>query len=121
VTTEVVGNCGFSLAPALPGKVDALREYLSGSAPWLTFEETDFARYMDRWPDIAVNAVMQVGHNTLRLMAMGMENRAPREAELRHAGHAGGGAFSRRARPVVRPVRRAASASATSCAPSVAC
>jgi hypothetical protein len=56
----------FSVAPALPGKIDALREYLSGSAPWLTFEETDFARYMDRWPDIAVNTVMQVGHNTLR-------------------------------------------------------
>ena len=33
VTTEVVGNCGFSVAPALPGKVDALSEYLSGSAP----------------------------------------------------------------------------------------
>jgi N-acyl-D-amino-acid deacylase len=84
VTTEVVGNCGFSVAPALPGKVEALREYLSGSAPWLTFEETDFARYMQSWPNIAVNTVMQVGHNTLRLMAMGMENRAPREAELRH-------------------------------------
>src|SRR6516165_6299830 len=27
VTLEVVGNCGFSVAPALPGKVDALREY----------------------------------------------------------------------------------------------
>lgn len=84
VTTEVVGNCGFSVAPALPGKVDELRRYLSGSAPWLTFEETGFARYMDSWPDMAVNTVMQVGHNTLRLMAMGMENRAPREAELHH-------------------------------------
>ena len=123
MTTEVVGNCGFSVAPALPGKVDALREYLSGSAPWLTFEETDFARYMDSWPDIAVNTVMQVGHNTLRLMAMGMENRAPREAELRHmqdmleegleAGALGlsSGLFT----------ARAASASATSCAPWVAC
>ncbi len=50
VTTEVVGNCGFSVAPALPGKVDALSEYLSGSAPWLTFEETDFARYMAAGP-----------------------------------------------------------------------
>jgi N-acyl-D-amino-acid deacylase len=84
VTTEVVGNCGFSVAPALPGKVDALRQYLSGSAPWLTFEATDFAGYMDGWPDIAVNTVMQVGHNTLRLMAMDMEDRAPREAELGH-------------------------------------
>src|ERR1700722_4986070 len=39
---------------------------------------------MAAWPVIAVNTVMQVGHNTLRLMAMGMENRAPNESELRH-------------------------------------
>jgi N-acyl-D-amino-acid deacylase len=84
VTTEVVGNCGFSVAPALPGRVEALRDYLSGSAPWLPFEETDFASYMDAWPAIAVNTVMQVGHNTLRLMAMGMEDRSPAESELRH-------------------------------------
>lgn len=84
VTTEVVGNCGFSVAPALPDKVEMLREYLSGSAPWLPFEETDFTRYMDAWPDIAVNTIMQVGHNTLRLMAMGFEDRAPKDDELRH-------------------------------------
>ncbi len=84
VTTEVVGNCGFSVAPALPGKVELLRDYLSASAPWLPFEETDFARYMETWPTLAVNAVMQAGHNTLRLMAMGMEDRDPSEAELRH-------------------------------------
>ncbi len=29
VTTEVVGNCGFSIAPALPGKSAMLKEYLS--------------------------------------------------------------------------------------------
>jgi N-acyl-D-amino-acid deacylase len=84
VTTEVVGNCGFSVAPALPDKVDMLRDYLSGSAPWLPFEPTDFTRYMDSWPDIAVNTIMQVGHNTLRLMAMGLEDRDPSEDELRH-------------------------------------
>ena len=84
VTTEVVGNCGFSVAPALPGKADLLADYLSASAPWLPFTETDFASYMAAWPAIAVNTVMQVGHNTLRLMAMGMENRAPSDSELRH-------------------------------------
>ena len=84
VTTEVVGNCGFSVAPALPDKVEMLRDYLSGSAPWLPFEETDFARYMDAWPDISVNTIMQVGHNTLRIMAMGMEDRDPSDGELRH-------------------------------------
>ncbi|MGD9616366.1 MAG: amidohydrolase family protein [Alphaproteobacteria bacterium] len=84
VTTEVVGNCGFSVAPALPGKADLLADYLSASAPWLPFTETDFTGYMAAWPAIAVNTVMQVGHNTLRLMAMGMENRAPGNSELRH-------------------------------------
>ena len=79
VTTEVLGNCGFSIAPALPGKVDMLRDYLAASAPWLPFEETDFARYMETWPDLSLNTVMQVGHNTLRLMAMGMEDRDPSE------------------------------------------
>src|SRR3954462_8232514 len=84
VTTEVVGNCGFSVAPALPGKAELLADYLSASAPWLPFSETDFASYMAAWPAIAVNAVMQVGHNTLRLMAMGMEDRAPGARELLH-------------------------------------
>src|SRR3954449_1634066 len=84
VTTEVVGNCGFSVAPALPRKAELLAHYLSASAPWLPFTETDFASYMEAWPAIAVNAIMQVGHNTLRLMAIGMENRAPGDSELRH-------------------------------------
>ena len=42
VTLEVVGNCGFSAAPALPGRAAMLREYLASSAPWLTFRETTF-------------------------------------------------------------------------------
>src|SRR4051795_6767768 len=84
VTTEVVGNCGFSVAPALPGKAELLADYLSASAPWLPFAETDFGHYMAAWPPIAVNTVMQVGHNTLRLMAMGMDNRPPDYGELKH-------------------------------------
>src|SRR5207244_3684217 len=82
VTTEVVGNCGFSVAPALPGHAGVLRDYLAASAPWLEFRETTFAAYMDSFPATAVNTVMQVGHNTLRLMAMGMDNRPPSVAEL---------------------------------------
>ena len=33
VTTEVVGNCGFSVAPALPGKVDALASICRAAPP----------------------------------------------------------------------------------------
>jgi N-acyl-D-amino-acid deacylase len=82
VTTEIIGHCGFSVAPALPGKVELLRDYLSPSAPWLPFKEMTFPQYLDTFPATAVNAGMLVGHNTLRLMAMGMENRAPSRAEM---------------------------------------
>jgi N-acyl-D-amino-acid deacylase len=82
VTTEIVGHCGFSVAPALAGKVDLLCDYLSPSAPWLPFKETSFSHYLDSFPATAVNAGMLVGHNTLRLMVMGMEPSPPSQREL---------------------------------------
>ena len=83
VTTEIIGHCGFSVAPALPGKVEMLKDYLSPSAPWLPFRETSFPDYLDSFPAVAVNAGMLVGHNTLRLMVMGMAERPPTDAELK--------------------------------------
>src|ERR1700741_380914 len=82
VTTEIIGHCGFSVAPVLPGKVELLKDYLSPSTPWLPFRETSFPNYLDSFPATAVNAGMLVGHNTLRLMAMGMDDRAPTDAEF---------------------------------------
>jgi N-acyl-D-amino-acid deacylase len=82
VTTEVVGHCGFSLAPAVPGRARLLQEYLAGFAPWIEVRESTFADYLDRFPATSVNTIMQVGHNTLRLMTTGMEARAPTEGEL---------------------------------------
>ncbi len=82
VTTEIIGHCGFSVAPVLPGKAQMLADYLSGGAPWLPFREVSFPDYLDTFPTVAVNAGMLVGHNTLRLMAMGLEDRAPSPAEL---------------------------------------
>ena len=82
VTLEVVGNCGFSVAPALPGQAAMLREYLASSATWLPFAETTFADYVAGFPPTAVNVIMQVGHNTLRLMTAGLENRPLTADEL---------------------------------------
>src|ERR1051325_7627406 len=82
VTTEIIGHCGFSVAPCLPGKVELLRDYLSPSAPWLPFRQMRFAEYLDTFPPASVNAGMLVGHNTLRLMVMGMDNRPPTGPEL---------------------------------------
>ena len=82
VTTEIIGHCGFSVAPVLPGKAQLLADYLSGGAPWLPFREMRFTEYLDSFPAVAVNTGMLVGHNTLRLMVMGLEDRAPRPVEL---------------------------------------
>jgi N-acyl-D-amino-acid deacylase len=82
VTLEVVGNCGFSAAPALPGTSAMLREYLASSAPWLPFRDTTFTEYVRTFPATSVNVVLQVGHNTLRLMTAGMENRPVTADEL---------------------------------------
>src|SRR3954451_1945994 len=82
VTTEIIGHCGFSVAPALPGKVELLKDDLSPSAPWTPFRELSFPDYLDTFPATSVNAGMLVGHNTLRLMVMGMANRPPTEDEM---------------------------------------
>lgn len=86
VTTEVIGHCGYSCAPALPGKAEALAQYLSPSAPWLEFRETSFADYVESYPATSVNRAMLVGHNTLRLMSMGLEDRPPEPSELASMG-----------------------------------
>jgi N-acyl-D-amino-acid deacylase len=84
VTTEIVGHCGFSVAPILPGKRQLVQDYLSASAPWLPFRETTFGDYLDSFPPTSVNAGMLVGHHTLRLNVMGMVARPPSQAELDH-------------------------------------
>jgi N-acyl-D-amino-acid deacylase len=82
VTTEVVGNCGYSVAPVPAGRAEALREYLAASGPWYDFRETSFARYAEEFPPTSVNVALQVGHNTLRLLVAGMEPRPLRPDEL---------------------------------------
>ena len=69
------------MAQALLERVEELRAYLFGNALWLPFEETNSANYMDAWTDVGVNTIMQVGHNTLRLLAIGMEDRVPNNGE----------------------------------------
>ena len=51
VTTEIIGHCGFSVAPALPGKVELLKDYLSPSRAVAAVPRADASRdYLDTFP-----------------------------------------------------------------------
>src|SRR5437867_10228238 len=82
VTLEVVGNCGFSVAPAMPERIAMHREYLAPSASELEPSPTTFGEYVAAFPATSVNVIFQVGHNTLRLMTAGMESRPVTREEL---------------------------------------
>ena len=72
VTTEIVGHCGFSVAPALPGKVELLRTICRRARRGCRSARRAFPIISTAFPATATNAGMLVGHNTLRLMVMGM-------------------------------------------------
>jgi N-acyl-D-aspartate/D-glutamate deacylase len=80
VTTEVVGNCGFSAFPVADEHAVFHREHLSSidqaafEPPW-----TDFDGYAARLTDAgtALNVASLVGHGCLRIAAMGLDNRTP--------------------------------------------
>ncbi len=86
VTTEVVGNCGMSPAPFSQQHLDPLRAYVEpvlGTTErewsWETLEE-----YMGcvRGARPSENVATYVGHGTLRIAAMGFENRPASAGEL---------------------------------------
>lgn len=79
VTTEVVGNCGFSLAPHLAQTESVMEDYALRIFPpvpwsWRTFGElltaTDARGYVTNYVPLA-------GHHALRIAAMGMAARPP--------------------------------------------
>jgi N-acyl-D-amino-acid deacylase len=77
ITTELVGSCGFTAAPIPQGALERVASYLTAMAPAYACRETTFAAYVDAFPATSVNVAMQVGHNTVRVATMGLENRAP--------------------------------------------
>lgn len=86
VTSEVIGNCGLSLAPCPPGRRAEISELIGRLFPSLPFDWDTVAALYDR-TDAAgytVNTVPLVGHHTLRAAAMGVDDREPTPAELQH-------------------------------------
>src|SRR5262249_50261208 len=84
VTTEVVGNCGFSPAPIAPAFRDDLRAFALYVPAGMDFGWTSIGDYLHRFEadGCALNVVPLVGHGTLRVAAMGFARRPPTATEL---------------------------------------
>lgn len=82
-TSLVIGNCGFSAAPAVPGQADT-SGLIGVSATWSDY--AGFAAAVDE-AGPAVNAMGLIGHNTIRSLVVGMERRPPTDKELDQMRH----------------------------------
>lgn len=75
VTTEVVGNCGFSFAPLSEGSAALARETFSDLSGGASIQAGSFGDFLDRLDAAGPtnNVAALVGHNTVRMTANGMD------------------------------------------------
>lgn len=85
VTTIVVGNCGHSTFPVGDGErremLKAYSSFLSDDLEWTWQDAAGFGRALSSLP-LAPNVALLVGHGTVRVAAMGFDDRPPTGAEL---------------------------------------
>ncbi len=86
VTTEVLGNCGYSPAPlaADPQLAADQRDACYGLGPALDWSWRTFGEYLERLDAAhpAVNAITLVGHGMVRMSVVGAEDRTATTTEL---------------------------------------
>jgi N-acyl-D-amino-acid deacylase len=84
VTTEVVGNCGFSPAPVSDAHRDEMRGFALYLPPGMDFAWHGMGEYLRGYEErgVALNVAQLIGHGTVRIAAMGFARRPPTAAEL---------------------------------------
>ncbi len=89
VTTEVVGNCSFSAFPIEPERLELHADHLARATAPITPWWTDFDGYADALHErgLTINVAPLAGHGTLRVAAMGVDERAPTPAEMQRMVH----------------------------------
>ena len=86
VTTQGIGQCGYSAAPLREENLQALHQYtgflMAGVSPewtWRSFKQ--WLSYLGKL-NLGTNLASFVGHGTIRIAEMGFDNRQPSKAEL---------------------------------------
>jgi N-acyl-D-amino-acid deacylase len=84
VTTEVVGNCSFSAFPIEPTRLELHADHLARATAAITPWWTDLDGYAAAAHDrgLALNIAPLVGHGTLRVAALGVDQRDATTDEL---------------------------------------
>ncbi|GAB2965495.1 D-aminoacylase [Amycolatopsis acidiphila] len=100
ITTEVVGNCGFSLAPTGAESVEAMARFSQRIFPPLQFTWSNWAEFTELTDSrgYVTNYAPLIGHGTLRIAVLGMADVTPDAGELEQMGRLledalAGGAF----------------------------
>jgi N-acyl-D-amino-acid deacylase len=89
VTTHVVGNCGFSMTPINPARDrdDEIQEQFNSMLGVTNSDQSFYTldEYLEglRQKEIPINIIPLIGHSTLRIYTMGLENRSPDDSELK--------------------------------------
>lgn len=87
VTTELTGQCGLSMAPAVPEHLASVQTLLSMGTARFPAQMADWGLF-SQWMDYAetcpktANLAAFVGHSTLRIAVMGMADRPATAREL---------------------------------------
>jgi N-acyl-D-amino-acid deacylase len=86
ITTEIIGNCGVSLAPVFKETQDLLKKYVGPfcfEAP-LRWDWQTLGEFLDRVDERQnlTNMGAWVGHGAIRIAEMGFDNRKPTAKEL---------------------------------------
>jgi N-acyl-D-amino-acid deacylase len=85
VTCDVIGQDGLSVAPVTDQVLAQLRVQLAGwndDPPGIDWGWRSVSEYLDRFHDVAINAAFLVPHATVRMVAMGTDDRPPTDSEL---------------------------------------
>lgn len=84
VTTEVTGNCSFAPFPIEPARRELHVDHLARATATVPLNWTDLAGYAEALTaaGLGLNVAPLAGHGTLRVAAMGVDQRPPTADEL---------------------------------------